>query len=132
MRQLCHLLLVDLMTQRLAFLPVAIVTALIAIRLDLTYVGFAILIGIAIPIVALVRGREMFATTTPGYAFVVFGFALLIIAYFVCNHYGISFGALDQDRSFPRAIRRLPYFGIAFLTSGVMAIGISIFRQQRG
>jgi Na+/melibiose symporter-like transporter len=120
------------MTQRLTFLPVAIVTALIAIRLDLTYVGFAILAGIVIPIVALVRGRETFASATPGYTFVVVGFVLLILAYFVCNHYGISFEALDHDRSFPKAIRRLPYLGIAFLTAGVMALAISNFRQQRG
>lgn len=118
--------------ERLAFLPVAIVTALIAIRLDLTYVGLAILVGIAIPIVSMVRGEDMFSSTTPGYAFAIVGLALLAIAYFVCSHYGISFETLDQDRSFPRPLRRLPYFGIAFLTSGVTAIAISNFRQQRG
>lgn len=119
------------MTARLAFLPVAIVAALIAIRLDLTYVGLAILIGITIPIAAMVQGREMFPTTTLGYAFATIGVSLLILAYFVCNHFDISFEILDQDRSFPRAIRRLPYFGIAFLTSGVTAIAISKFRQDR-
>ena len=118
--------------ERFAFLPVAIVTALIAIRLDLTYVGLAIVVGIVIPIVAMVRGGGMFSSTTPGYAFAIFGLALLVLAYFVCSHYGISFETLDQDRSFPRTVRRLPYFGIAFLTSGITAIAISIFRQQRG
>lgn len=118
--------------ERLAFLPVAIITALIAIRLDLTYVGLAVLVGIAIPIVSMVREREMFSSTTPGYAFSIVGLALLVVAYFVCSHYGVSFETLDQDRSFPRTVRRLPYFGIAFSTSGVTAIAISIFLRQRG
>ena len=116
--------------ERLAFLPVAIFTALIAVRLDLTYVGFAILAGVAIAIVSVIRGSETFATPASGYAFVVIGAGLLVCAYFVCNHYGVSFEALDRDRSFPRAVRRLPYFGIAFLSAGIMAIGLSLFRRK--
>lgn len=108
-----------------------IITVLIAIRLDLTYVGLAILVGIAMPIVSMVREGEMFRSAMPGYAFSVVGLALLALAYLVCSHYGISFEALEYDRSFPRAVRRLPYFGIALLTSGVTTIAISIFRQQR-
>lgn len=118
--------------ERLAFLPVAIITALIAIRLDLTYVSLAILVGIVIPVFAMVRGSDMFSSSAPGYAFAIVGLALLVLAYLVCSHYGISFEALDQDRSFPRTVRRLPYFGIAFLTTGLIAIAVSIFRQQRG
>lgn len=117
--------------ERLAFLPATIIAALIAIRFDLTYVGLAILAGIAISIVFMVQGRDMFSSTTPGYVFSIIGLALLVLAYFVCCHYGITFETLDQDRSFPRTVRRLPYFGIAFLTSGVTTIAISIFRQQR-
>ena len=118
--------------ERLAFLPVAIIAALIAIRLDLTYVGLAVVVGIFLPIVSMLRGNEMFSSTRSGYAFAVAGFALLIVAYLVCSHYGISFEALDQDRSFPKAVRRLPYIGIASLTSGLTAIAISIIRQHRG
>lgn len=119
--------------ERLAFLPVAIIAALIATRLDLTYVGLAILIGIAIPMAsAVVQDNDMCSSTAPGYAFAIFGVALLLLAYLVCNHYGISFEILNKDRSFPKAVRRLPYFGITFLTSGITAIGISIFRQPRG
>ncbi len=116
--------------ERLVFLPVAIVTALIAVRLDLSYVGLAILVGVAISIAFIVRGSETFATPASGYAFVVMGAGLLVCAYFVCNHYGVSFEALDRDRSLPRAVRRLPYFGIAFLSAGIMAIGLSFFRRK--
>jgi len=116
--------------ERLVFLPVAIVTALIAVRLDLTYVGFAILIGAAIVIVSIARGDDTFATPISGYAFAAIGAGLLVCAYFVCNHYGVSFEALDRDRSFPRAVRRLPYFGIAFLSAGIMAIGLSLFSRK--
>lgn len=117
--------------ERLAFLPVAIVSTLVAVRLDLSYVGLAILVGIGIPIVFMVRGRDMFSSTAPGYAFAIVGLGLLAIAYFVCSHYGISFETLNQDRSFPRVVRRLPYFAIAFLTSGATAIVISGFLQGK-
>lgn len=117
--------------ERLAFLPIAIVTALIAIRLDLTYVGLAVLVGMAIPTVSAMRDREIRTTNATGYALIIFGLSLLLIAYFVCAHYGLSFEALDHDRSFPKAVRRLPYFGIALLTSGATAIVISVFRQPK-
>jgi hypothetical protein len=121
------------MTGRLAFIPAALIAVFIAVRLDLTYVGLAVLLGMAIPIVSMVRGRDMFPSATlDGSAFVIIGFALLVLAYFVCSHYGISFESLDRDRSFPKAVRRLPYFGIAFLTAGVTEIAISIFRQRQG
>lgn len=122
----------SLQMERLAFFPVAIITALIAVRLDLTYVGLAILVGIAIPIASMMSGKETFSSTTLGYTLAIVGLALLVVAYFVCSHYGISFETLDQDRSFPKTVRRLPYFGVSFLTSGVTAMAISKFWQQRG
>ena len=117
--------------ERLAFFPLAIIIALISTRLNLTYVGFAILIGVALAIASLVRGKETYVTATPGYAFVMLGLAITLIAYFVCSHYGISFETLDQDRSFPKVARRLPYFGLAFLSYGITALAIFIFRQRR-
>jgi Na+/melibiose symporter-like transporter len=116
--------------ERLVFLPVAIATALISIRLDLTYAGLAVLVGIVIPLVSLVRGEDMFSTATLGYLCVFLGIALLTFSYFVCNHYGISFEALDHDWSFPRVVRRSPYFGIAFLSTGATTIAISILKKR--
>lgn len=117
--------------ERLAFFPVALIAALIAVRLNLTYVGFAILIGMLLPIASLLRGKETYSTATPGYALIVIGLAIMLIAYSVCSHYGISFETLDQDRSFSRGVRRLPYFGLAFLSSGMMALAIFIVRRWR-
>jgi hypothetical protein len=117
--------------ERLALLAVGIVVALIAIQLNLTYVGLAVLIGIAMPVFSIVRGSDTFSSAMSAYVFVVIGFGLLVLAYFICDHYGIPFETLDEDRSFPRVIRRLPYFGIVFLTSGCTAMAIAIFRRQR-
>lgn len=115
--------------ERLAFLPVVIATTIVASRLNLTYAGLAILVGILIPIVSSVRGQDMFNTPALGYALLLIGLAFLALAYFVCSNYGISFEALDQDRSFPKTVRRSPYFGIAFMTSGVTVIALTVFRK---
>jgi len=118
--------------ERLTFFPIAIITALISIRLNLTYVGFAMLIGLVLPITLLVRRKETYASAMPGYAFVVVGLVITLIAYLVCLHYGISFEALDQDRSFSRVVRRLPYFGLTFLSAGITALAIFLVRRLRG
>lgn len=117
--------------ERLAFLFIAIIVALTAVRLNLTYVGFAILVGIALPVVSLVRDRDMSSTAPSGCVLVVIGLVLLVIAHLVCNRYGISFSALDHDRSFPKLVRRLPYYGIAAVSSGLTSIAISVFRQRQ-
>lgn len=111
---------------RLVFLAFAIAAALIAHRLDLTYVGFSVAIGIMLPVLGMARSE---ATATPGYVFVWLGIALLILAFFVCKKYGISFEALDRYRSFPKTVRRLPYYGLTFLTAGLTIIVIAIFRK---
>ena len=116
--------------KRLAYLPQAALIALIAIRLNLNYAGLAVLIGAAIPLGSWIKDREAFATTTLGNALFLVGLVLLILAYLVCAHHGITLEALDSDRSFPRIVRRLPYFGLAFLTSGITAIVISICRSK--
>lgn len=115
--------------ERLSFLPCAIVIALVAHSLTLTYVGYSVAIGIFLAIVAIARKERSISPTTPGYAFVWLGIALLGLAYFVCNKYGISFEALDRDRSFPKSVRRLPYYGLSSLTAGLTVIVISIFRK---
>lgn len=116
--------------ERLLFLALAIIATLVAVRFELTYVGFAILVGFAIPVVSLVCGRDAFSSTPSGYVLMVAGVLLLVIAHLVCSQYGISFDALDHDRSFPRLVRRLPSFGIACLSSGLTTIAISAFRQR--
>lgn len=115
---------------RLAFFPVTIVIVLIALYLHLTYVSVAILSGIAVPLFDLVRNKDFFSSTTASYLCCLLGLALLICAYLVCNHYGISFAELDSDRSFPRLVRRLPYLGIAFLSTAATTMAISIFRKS--
>lgn len=117
--------------ERFVFLPVTIATVLIAVcfNFNLTYAGFAILVGIITPIVFLVCGKDVFSTETQGYLCIFLGIAFLILAYFVCNRYGISFEVLSHDRSFPRGVRRSPYFGIAFLSTGATTIAISILKK---
>jgi hypothetical protein len=115
---------------RLAFFPVTIVIVLIAVYLHLTFVSVAILGGIVIPLFGLISGKDIFASTATGYLCSLLGIALLICAYLICNHYGISFAKLDSDRSFPRLVRRLPYYGITLLSTAATTFAISIFRKR--
>lgn len=114
--------------ERLITLALGLFAALVAVRLDLTYIGFAVLVGIALPLVSL-RGTDMFDSARPGVVCAIIGLLVLLLACFVCMQYGIGFEALDQDRSFPKLVRRLPFFGFAFLSSGLTAIAISILRK---
>lgn len=117
--------------ERLAFLPISIVIALIAIRFELTYSGLAILGGIALPFFDRARSRAMPIDDSHGFFWVAFGAVVLGIAYLVSNHYALSLEALDHDRSFPRLIRRLPYFGIAFMTMGATILALSFLRKRQ-
>ena len=122
---------VSLHVNRLLFLPVAILATFIGPRLHLGYLGFAILIGITIPFFSLlVRENEMLMSDISGYVLIGIGATLLLIAYSISIHYGLTFEALDQDRTFLKPIRRLPYFGIASISAGVTSIAISNFRQR--
>lgn len=116
---------------RVLFLPVAILAVLIGDRLHLGYIGFAILIGITIPFFSFLVGEnEMLMSASFGYVLMGIGGALLLIAYSISIHYGLTFEALDQDRTFLRPIRRLPCFGIASISAGVTSIALSNFRQR--
>lgn len=102
-----------------------------SVQLDLSRFGFAVLVGMTIPIFfVLIRDDETFSSTTTGYIFVGIGFVLLLIAYAVSIHYGITFEALGEDRAFSKPVRRLPYYGIASIATGVTSIAISHFRQR--
>ena len=117
--------------KRLAFLPISIVIALIAIRFELTYSGLAVLVGIALPFFDRARSRAMPIDDSHGFLWVAFGVVILGIAYLVSNHYALSLEALDHDQSFPRLIRRLPYFGIAFMTMGATILALSFLRKRQ-
>jgi len=117
--------------ERLAIFPFALFIVFISVRLNLTYVGIAVSVGVLLPIVYLLRGKENYFTPTPGYAFLMLGLATTLLAHLVCLHYGISFETLDQDRSFAKWVRRLPYFGLVFLSSGMTALAIFIIRRWR-
>jgi len=43
----------------------------------------------------------------------------------------VSLEALDHDQSSPRLIRRLPYFGIAFMTMGATILVLSFLRKRQ-
>ena len=115
---------------RLAFFPVTIMIVLIAVYLHLTYVSVAILGGMVIPLFGLISGKDILASTATGYLCGLLGIALLICAYLVCNHYAISLAELDSDRSFPRLVRRLPFSGIAMLSTAATIFAISMFRKR--
>ena len=115
---------------RLAFFPVAMVMILMAAYFDLTYVSVAILAGMVIPLFDLISGKDIFASTTTGYLCGLLGIALLMCAYLLCNHYGISLAELDSDRSFPRLVRHLPFSGIAMLSTAATIFAISMFRKR--
>jgi hypothetical protein len=65
-----------------------------------------------------------------GYWLVVLGLACLAIAFYISNRYGITFEALDHDKTFPKFVRRLPYFGVVLFTIGAVIVIKSFFRKR--
>jgi hypothetical protein len=115
------------MIRQVTFSGAAIVAVVLAIYLDLTFVGVAILFGSAFAILSYVFEVERSGSSATGYFMVFLGMGLLAVAYVVCNRYGISFETLDQDRSFPKLVRRLPYFGIACISFGATSLAMWFF-----
>jgi len=116
--------------ERLVFLPVAFALAILASPFHLSYFAFAVLAGLGIILFDFVRGKEESFEPQFGYWSVLLGFVCVAIAFYISNSYGITFEALDHDRTFPKLVRRLPYFGVTFLTIGAVIVIKSIFNRR--
>lgn len=116
--------------ERLVFLPVAFALAILASPFQLSYFSFAVLAGFSIVLFDFVRGEEETFEPQYGYLSIVFGFVCLAIAFYITYSRGITFEALDQDRTFPKFVRRMPYFGVTFLTIGVVIVLKSIVNRR--
>jgi hypothetical protein len=114
------------MLDRIIFLPVCIAVAISAWYLGFGYIGLGILIGVAIPVFSAVRGEPFVSGFKTG-AFVAFlGIACYLGAIYFARKYGMSLEELDVAREVPKHIRRLPYYGIAAMTTGVVLIVFSV------
>jgi hypothetical protein len=93
---------------------------------------FGIGIGIAVPIVEVMRGNgETVHDISMGYLFfIVGGLALLALAYVLCRHYGISVEAFPPGRA-ARPIQGLFGGGAAIATAGVTLAAISRFWRKQ-
>jgi hypothetical protein len=76
------------------------------------------------------RGKNRKIEPKVGYWILVLGYVLLLIAYFVCSNYVISFDELDQANYLPKIIRHLLYAGFAFISMGIVIVVKSFFNDQ--
>ncbi|MEQ1533672.1 MAG: hypothetical protein HOO97_11310 [Sideroxydans sp.] len=113
--------------ERLIFLPFAI--AVMAYPFHLSYFGFAVVAGFGIILVDFFRGKNESFEPTFGLLLLLIGIIFLVVAFYICNSLGITFEALDHDKTFPKLVRRLPYFGIVFLTMGIVIVAKSVIHK---
>ena len=104
--------------ERLVFLPIALVLAILVSPFHLSYFTFGILAGLGIILFDFVRGKDESFEPQFGYWSLIFGLVCLAIAFYISNSHGITFEGLDHDQTFPKFVRPLPYFGVTFLTIG--------------
>ncbi|MFY9260371.1 MAG: hypothetical protein WAO71_07690 [Gallionella sp.] len=116
--------------ERLVFLPVAFFLVILTYPFHLSYLAFGVLMGLGIIVFDFVRGKEESFEPPLGYLLVVLGLTCLAIAFYISNRYGITFEALDHDKTFPKFVRKLPYFGVALLTMGAVIVIKSFFRKR--
>ena len=107
----------------LLFLPVALILVLVTRPYDLSYLGLAILVGIAIFIYDYVRPDGEAFKPQAGIWFLIIGSVCIAIALYESNSHGITFAKMEHVKAFPKSIRKLPYYGIALITIGVL-VGI--------
>lgn len=108
----------------------ALIVLYISVHLELAYVGFAVLLGVSFTLLSLFLSDDLLTSIASSYVCAFIGLAILLVAYLICSSYGISFEALNQDRSIPRLIRRLPYFGITLISAGMTNFVISIVKRN--
>jgi hypothetical protein len=118
------------MKERLIWMIVAIVLVIVILPFHFTYVGFGIAAGLAIVLFDFTRNKRESFDSKYGYWSLIIGIFCLLVAYYVSKNYGISFDELDYDKSFFKLVRGLPFFGITFLTIGVVVITKSMLNKQ--
>lgn len=115
---------------RLFFIPLGFILAIIARPYNLTYLGTAILVGVIIVAFDCMRTESVIFRPETGTWFLIIGSAFLGIALFICDSYAITFDDLDHDKTFPKLIKRLPYIGISSITMGTVIAIKSFFRTK--
>ncbi|MGQ3169168.1 MAG: hypothetical protein ACT6RZ_00740 [Methylophilus sp.] len=115
---------------RLLFLPAALILAIVTGPYDLSYLGLAILVGIGIVIYDLIRSDGEALESHTAVWFLMIGSICLAIALYESNRYGVTFDAMNDARTFPKSIRRLPYYGIIFITVGVLVVIKSLLKEK--
>lgn len=116
--------------ERLVFIPVGLAIAILTSPFHLTYFAFAIVVGLAITLLDFMWGNKEAFDPQFGYWSLATGLVCLVVAYYLSNDQGITFDEMVNDKTFPKLLRRLPYFGVAFLTIGTVIVIKSIFRKR--
>ena len=118
------------MLERLAFIPVAIVLASIAIYFDFTYVGFGVLIGITLPFCWALNGEKIIPSIELGGLIGLIGLACYIAAKYVALKNGLTLEELDAARKYSKFIRRLPYYSITAITTGLVLVIMGVLKKH--
>ena len=118
------------MPDRLLFLPVAIALGLAAAYLNLGYAGLGVLVAVAILAFSALRGESFAPAFETGSVFVGIGLACYWGGYFYARKHGMSLDELDAAGNLPKYLRRLPYYGVAAITMGVVLIVLDITHRS--
>jgi hypothetical protein len=118
------------MLERMAFSVAAIAVAILMLPFDLSYVGVGIVVAVAILFFDYAWGNDETFRVDYGYLSVVIGVLCLGATFFISKRYGISFEELSHDENFTEFVQRLPYFGVAFMTMGIVVMLKSIFSSR--
>jgi hypothetical protein len=118
------------MLDRLLFFPVAIAIGLGASYLGFNYVGVGVLAAIAVLVFSGLRGESFAPAFETGTALTALGLACFWGGYFYARKHGMSLEELDAARNVPKFLRRLPYYGIAAITMGVVLIVLDFANRR--
>lgn len=104
------------------YLPILIglTIGLIAAYLDLTYIAFGVLVGLALNIFQF--EKESRKAIAMGLTMIVLSLIAFGYAWYVSAQHNLSFAELSQHTTLPDHMRAIPFFAVAFLTAGLTDI----------
>ena len=101
-----------------------------AVYLDLSYLGFGIMAGLAVGLFTLVFEKDDGTPSALGVFFLAVGLTALLAAIYYASAHGLSFEALSNERDVSRFVRRLPYYAVCITTAGAVLCAYSWWRSR--
>jgi len=104
---------------KLRELALVIATVAAALYFQLSWLGFSILLGVALSVMTIRRGEPSYQL---GAICLGLSFVCLLLSFYFADRYGVAFDGLRSVPGAGKFVRNLPSFCYTTLTTGVLLL----------